>query len=155
MSSEVFDVTGSHLLTVSPVIWPSNPMFFRADVLANGSSIDLSLQPLAFDTREPVGDPWELSGLPIEADGSFVGDFGARDLPIETYPIVDIEGSIDIESFVLTGKTTSTDGLCGGLGGYAQFLTPSAADRISLDGSSFGAVRIEGDTLPEPVSSCP
>jgi hypothetical protein len=155
MGSEVFDVTGSHLLTVSPVIWPSNPMSFRADVLVNGSSIDLSLQPLAFETKEPIGDPWELGGLPIEADGSFVADFGARDLPIETYPIVDIEGSIDIESFILTGKTTSTDGLCGGLGGYAQFLTQSAADRISLDGSSFGAVRIEGATLPEPVFSCP
>jgi hypothetical protein len=96
-----------------------------------------------------------LEGLPIEEDGSFVADFGARGLPIETYPIVDIEGNIDIESFILTAKTVSPDGFCGALGGYAQFLTPSPADRISLDGSNFGAVRIEGDTLPTPVDRCP
>lgn len=152
---EVFDVTGSHLLTVSPVIWPSNPMFFRADIVVGASTLDLSLQPLVFETKEPIGDPWVLDDLPLADDGSFVADFGARALPIETYPIVDIEGTIDVPSFVLTGKTTSPDTLCGGVGGHAQFLTQFPADRISLDGSNFGAARIENDVLPTPIDRCP
>jgi hypothetical protein len=164
--TEVFDVTGSHLLSVSPVIWPSNPLFFRAEVGVNGSTVDLTLQPLDIDTKEPVGDPdlpaedlakvpWVLTDLPIEADGSFTADFGKRDLPWRAYPIVDFEFNFPLESFVLIGKTLSTDQLCGAVGGYSQFLTKNPADRINLDGSSFGAVRIEGETLPEVVDRCP
>ena len=153
-STEVFDVTGSHLLSVSPGIWPSRWLSFRADVSMNTSNLDLSLQPLDIETKEPVGDPWELTGVAIEADGSFMADFGKRDLPWQAYPIVDAPVDFPLESFVLTGKTTSTDSFCGAMGGYAQFLTPSPADRINMDGSSFGAVRIEGDTLPEAVAHC-
>jgi hypothetical protein len=149
-----FDVTGSHLLTVSPVIWPSNPMFFRAEVAVEASAIDVSLQPLDIDTKEPVGDPWEVTDVPIEANGAFVADFGKRELPHRAYPIVDADVGVPIESFVLTGKAISVDSFCGALGGYAQFLTQSPADRIDLDGSNFGAVRIEGETLPEPVDRC-
>lgn len=151
---ETFDVTGSHLLTVSPVIWPGNPMFFRADVTVNASSVDLSLQPLDIDSKEPVGATWEVSDVPFEADGSFVADFGKQELPHRAYPIVDADVGVPIESFILTGKTTSADGFCGALGGYAQFLTKSPADRINLDGSRFGAVRITDAELPEAVDRC-
>ena len=59
---------------------------------------------------------------------------------------------LPLEAFVLTGKTLSEDGLCGAIDGYSQFLTQEPADRISLDGSSFGAVRIEAEDLPDPVA---
>jgi hypothetical protein len=154
-ASEVFDVSGSHLLSVSPVIWPSRLLSFRADVSMSSSTMALSLQPLDIDTRQPVGDPWELDDVPIEADGSFTADFGKRDLPSRAYPIVDADVAFPLESFVLSGKTLSTDEFCGAVGGYAQFLTQSPADRINLVGSSFGAVRIDGDTLPPSVAACP
>ncbi|MFZ1865391.1 MAG: sialidase family protein [Polyangiales bacterium] len=153
--TEVYDVSGSHLLSVSPVIWPSRPMFFKAEVQLQGSSIDMTMQPLDIDTKEPVGDAWTVSDVAIESDGRFVADFGKRDLPSAAYPVVDADIPIPIESFVVSGKTISLDGFCGGVDGYAQFLSPSPADRINLDGSKFGAVRIVGDTLPEPVVECP
>lgn len=153
--SRNYDPTGSHLLTVSPVIWPGNPMFFRAEVAVGASTIDLSLQALDIDTKEPVGDPWEVNDASIDADGRFVADFGKQELPHRAYPIVDAEVGVPLESFVLAGNSTSNDSFCGALGGYAQFLTQSPADRINLDGSNFGAVRIKGETLPEPVDRCP
>jgi hypothetical protein len=153
--TEVFDVSGSHLLSVSPVIWPSRAMFFEAQVQSGSSSIDITLQPLDIDSKTPVGDPWVRSNVAIESDGRFVADFGKRDLPSAAYPVVDADVPIPIESFVLTGKTISTDSFCGGVDGYAQFLTQSPADRINLYGSRFGAVRIAGDTLPDPLLACP
>jgi hypothetical protein len=167
--TDVFDVSGSHLLSVSPVIWPSRPMFFRAEVQLHDSSLDITLQPLDIETKEPVvpennpelpaGDPgkvpWMLTDVAIQAEGRFVADFGRRDLPSAAYPVVDADIPIPIYSFVLTGKTISTDSFCGGLDGYAQFLSSRPPDRIGLDGSRFGAVRIVGDTLPEPLAACP
>ena len=41
-----FDVTGSHLLTLAPVIWPAQTLSFRADAQVHGTSLDLTLQPL-------------------------------------------------------------------------------------------------------------
>ena len=41
-----FDVTGAHLLTVAPVIWPAQILSFRADAQVHGTSLDLTLQPL-------------------------------------------------------------------------------------------------------------
>src|SRR4029453_5001447 len=53
-----FDVTGSHLLTLAPVIWPAQTLSFRADVVVHGGSLDLTLQPLDDLTNVPVGMPW-------------------------------------------------------------------------------------------------
>ena len=36
-STAAFDVTGAHLLTLAPVIWPSQPVFFRADARVHGT----------------------------------------------------------------------------------------------------------------------
>jgi hypothetical protein len=59
-----------------------------------------------------------------------------------------------VNEFVLTGATTSTDAFCGSIGGYAQVYGTSPSDRIRLEGSTFGAVRIDGDPLPAPVGAC-
>ncbi len=163
--TEVFDASGPYLMTVSPVIWPANELSFRADLAVHDTTVDLTLQPLDIDNEEPVGDPmdedelsrvpWVLTDLPIEDDGSFVADFGKRNLPWRAYPIVDVDTPFPLESFVVTAKTVSDDVFCGGVTGHAQFLTQYPADRINLDGSTFGAVRIEGETLPEAQSACP
>ena len=55
---------------------------------------------------------------------------------------------------MLRGETTSPDTFCGVVSGYGQVFNMSPADQIRLEGSTFAAARITGDTLPTPVSSC-
>ena len=163
--TEVFDVSGHHLLAMAPVIWPSEPVYFTADVVVKGSTLDFTLQPLerAAYIEEgiavPVGEPWAVRNVPIEPDGRFTVDFGSRSMPAAAYPVIDETIPLSLEDFVLTGKTTSPDSFCGGIEGYVQVLPLPLeilrADVILIYGSKFAAVRITGDTLPEPVSSCP
>ena len=54
----------------------------------------------------------------------------------------------------MSGATTSADGFCGSVAGYAQVLGMHPSDRIRLEGSTFGAARITGGVLPTPVSAC-
>jgi hypothetical protein len=164
--TDVFDVSGQHLLAMSPVIWPSEPVYFTAEVVMHGgSSLDFTLQPLeraAFVEEElavPVGDSWTVRNVPIETDGSFSVDFGRRSLPAAAYPVIDETIPLSLEDFVLTGKTTSQDSFCGGIEGFVQVLPLPLdvlkADVVFLYGSKFGATRITGPELPDPVGSCP
>ncbi len=162
--SEVFEVSGHHLLSMAPVIWPSEPVYFTADVVMNGPALDFTLQPLEKGAYEeeglavPVGDAWTVTNVPIEGDGSFTVRFGSRSLPAAAYPVIDETIPLSLEDFVLTGKTTSPDSFCGGIEGYVRVLPLPLdilkADLIFLYGSTFGALRITDPTLPEPVSSC-
>jgi len=152
--NEVYDVTGRHLLAMGPVIWPSEPLLFLADARVAGARFDLTLQPLEPVNLEPVGDPWSATGVPIEADGSFAAAFPAVTLASEAYPILDAPIPLNLRDLVLRGKTTSPDSFCGTVEGRVQLLFPPS-DRIQLEGSTFGAVRAAGGSLPAPVSSCP
>jgi hypothetical protein len=149
----VFDVTGQFLVTLAPVIWPTQPLFFSANVTLKGPLLDLVLQPLDPTTKGPVGPPWKTGYVLIEADGSFTVDLGTRVLPSEAYPVLDSPIPLLLRRFTLTGKTTSKDAFCGVVDGYVQLL-PTESDKVFLAGSTFGATRITGGTLPEPVSSC-
>ena len=148
-----FDVSGSHLLTLAPVIWPSEPVFFRADVTAHGDTFDLALQPLDGDTMVPVGAAWNPIDVPIAADGSFTANLDTQFVPARAYPILG-DPVLTVHEFVLTGKTISANGFCGIVSGYAQTFGFDPSDRIRLEGSTFAATRITGDALPEPVGSC-
>jgi len=152
--TEVFDVTGQHLLSVSPVFWPPEFLFFRADVAVTGSTLDITLQPLEPETKDPVGGAWVVEDVPILGDGSFTADFGVRYIPPAAYPVLDLPIPLNVTDFQLIGKTTSVDSFCGNVSGFSQLLPP-ASDIILLYGSTFGAARITGPTLPEPVGACP
>jgi hypothetical protein len=149
-----FDVSGTHLLTLAPVIWPAQTLSFRADVQVHGTSIDLALQPLDGMTKAPVGAPWTALGVALSADGRFTADFGTQPVPEAAYPLLG-DPFLSVDGFVLTGATTSSDGFCGSVAGYAQVYGTNPSDRIRLEGSTFGAVRITGPALPTPVSGCP
>jgi hypothetical protein len=163
--TNVFDVSGHHLLAMSPVIWPSQPVFFTADLVVNGSTLDFTLQPLEraayveTESAVPVGDSWTVRNVRIESDGSFVVNFRSRSLPAAAYPVIDETIPLSLKDFVLTGKTTSADSFCGGIEGYVQILPLPfdlfRSDVILLYGSEFGATRVTGPDLPDPVSSCP
>jgi hypothetical protein len=150
---EVFDVTGNYLLTLAPVIWPTMPVYFTADVQLHDQALDLTLQPLDAVTLAPVGMPWSITGVLVDSDGSFAADFGTQSLPATAYPLLN-DPFLTVNDFTLVGKTTSTDGFCGYTTGYAQVFGNRVSDRTRLEGSTFGAARITGDTLPPPVSGC-
>src|SRR5262245_17245972 len=152
--TRAFDVTGSHLLTLAPVIWPAQVLSFRADVQVHGASLDLSLQPLDGVSKAPVGAPWIATNVAISADGRFTADFGTQPVPLEAYPSLG-DPFLTVNEFVLSGATTSSDGFCGFVSGYAQVFGSQPSDRIRLEGSTFGAVRITGGALPTPVTTCP
>ena len=152
--TSAFDVTGAHLLTLAPVIWPAKSLAFQADAQVNGATLDLSLQPLDDVTKLPVGTPWVVTGVPLSGDGRFAAGFGAQPVPLQAYPFL-ADPFLTVAEFVLTGATTSTDGFCGYATGYAQVFGTEPSDRIRLEGSTFGAARITGPTLPAPVTGCP
>ena len=151
--TRVFDVTGAHLLTVAPVIWPAQTLSFRADAQVHGTTLDLTLQPLDGVTKAPVGAPWIARTATMSADGTFTAEFGTQPLPAAAYPLLD-DPLLTVNEFVLRGATTSSDAFCGSVGGYGQVYGNQPSDRIRLDGSTFGAVRIGGDALPAPVTTC-
>jgi hypothetical protein len=122
--------------------------------VVNGTSLDLTLQPLDDTTKLPVGAPWTATGVALSADGRFTADFGSQAVPLAAYRFLN-DPVLTVHQFVLTGATTSADGFCGFVTGYAQVLGSEPSDRIRLEGSTFGAVRITGSALPAPVSGCP
>ncbi len=152
--TRAFDITGSHLLTLAPVIWPAQTLAFRADAQVHGASLALSLQPLDGVTQMPVGAPWVSTGAAISADGRFTADFGTQSVPPAAYPLLN-DPFLTVNEFVLSGATTSSDGFCGSIAGYAQVFGTQPSDRIRLEGSTFGAVRITGVGLPTAVTACP
>jgi hypothetical protein len=151
--TSAFDVTGTHLFTLAPEIWPAQTLSFRADVAVHGSTMDLALQPLDALTTLPVGSPWTATGVALATDGRFTANFGTQPVPIEAYPLLG-DPFLTVHGFTLTGVTTSADAFCGAVGGYSQVFGSEPSDRIRLDGSTFGAVRITGATLPTPVAGC-
>src|SRR5262249_56984286 len=124
------------LLTLAPVIWPAQTLSFRADVQVHGTSLDLSLQPLDDASKSPVGAPWIATNVAVSADGRFTADFGTQPVPVETYPLLG-DPLLTVNEFVLSGVTTSSDGFCGFVGGYAQVFGTRPSDRTRLEGSTF------------------
>lgn len=153
-TSTAFDVTGAHLLTLAPVIWPARTLSFRAEAQTHAGSLDLTLQPLDAVTTLPVGLPWIATGVALGADGGFAAAFGPQAVPVEAYPLL-ADPFLTVGELVLQGATTSSDGFCGAITGYAQVYGVAPSDRIRLEGSTFGAVRIAGAALPAPVAACP
>ena len=151
--TRAFDVTGAHLLTLAPVIWRAQTLAFRADAQVHGAILDLALQPLDRVTQAPVGAPWIASGVALAADGRFTASFGTQSVPVASYPLLD-DPYLTVHELVVTGVTTSADGFCGTVAGYAQVFGMQPSDRIRLEGSTFGAARIIGTALPVPATAC-
>lgn len=147
------DFGGHYLLALGPVIWPSELVLFDATVTVNGATLDLTLQPLDQMTRAPAGQAWVVHGVPLAADGTFTATFDVESLPAEAFPRL-ADPLATVHDFTLTGKSTSADSFCGDVSGYTQVFGTSVADQIRLEGSTFGAVRIDGDAHPEPVNAC-
>lgn len=148
-----FNPTGSYLLTLAPVIWPEQQVYFLAQVTGHGDRFDITLQPLNALTKEPVGPPWVATNNVIGDDDRFEVVFTPQALAPEAFPLLN-DPFLTVHDFVLAGTGSGTDTFCGNVTGYGQVLGQRVSDRIRLEGSTFGARRIEGDQLPDPVAAC-
>ena len=145
--------SGDYLLSIAPVIYPSQLLSFRATVNVHAAQMDLSLQPLDAMTREAIGTPWIVTDVPVSSGGRFDANLDGQSVPGPAFPLLD-DPFLTLYGLHLVGTMTSATTFCGNVVGYAQTLGTEAADRIQLPGSTFGAVAITGATQPAAVGSC-
>jgi hypothetical protein len=158
----LFEIDGEFLLSIAVAFAPDSPLRFVATsdiTIAGGSgTLTLSFQPLAFDDCDTgnggneVGDALESSDLAVDAAGVFQLTHDGASVDGKANPISCGEIVADL---VLDGVIQSENLFCGDVSGQAH----QPLD-ISLDGSTFAAIRIEPGTrgdanLPEPVTACP
>ncbi len=145
--STIPDVTGQFLV-VARADLPTDSFFSFIGTLsytpetANTGSLTMSMQPLDFETFAPVGEALDGAPVAVGADAGFdwpiVGTIPAR--------ANSITGSNAPINGVVRGTVITTDFACGDLTGQAGALP--------LAGTTFGAVRITGETLPAPIFRC-
>jgi hypothetical protein len=149
------DVTGRFLFGLAPGFAPTGVVRFIADLeltptLDGGGLLDISLQPISVDEGTPVGDPVLVEGVTVAADGTFEAPIGGE---IDGFANP-VTGTDLVFTAVLHGRLENLDLVCGTADGSV------AEPAVSLDGSTFGAIRIEAgaignDDLPEPLVACP
>jgi len=139
------DISGTFILALDPSILPGLPLqFFVTSTFTptpSGGSLNLDFQPLSLEpmsTTEPrlfVGDVISFTDIEVKDDGSFFIDFGNTTLVGEANPIT---GTEIVATLTMNGFIQSEDFICGLVNG--MLLAPV---ENTLDGSTFGAVRME------------
>lgn len=155
------DIAGSFLLSIQTPL--GGPLRLIADVeytaAGEGGTADFTFQPIVATNcdektgGQPAGDPVTVTGVTINADGTF--ELALDDVTVDGSAnaiICDAEIQADL---VVTGGVNDADLNCGTISGMV-----TAPVMAPLDGSTFGAVRVEPGTvgdanLPTPVIECP
>ena len=141
------DVDGDWLIAVRPNLPEDRIIQFRATldvtpVTENTGTLDMTATALTITDRTEVGDAFIAADEAVESDASFdaplVGTLAAAANPVS--------GSNAPVDAVLAGTLVSADFLCGTLSGTAGALP--------LEGTTWAAIRITGDTLPAPIFRC-
>ena len=149
---------GDFLVTIAPVFIPKSPLSLRVTLTASADgsgAFDWSVVPLDASTLTPVSDAWLAPAVPVAADGSFSVPLGTRSLPVKAFPTL-ADPFLQLRDLSLNGVfLADSPAFCGNLLGHAQVVGSSPSDVIDLTGSTFGAVAIDGATLPSAVVSCP
>ncbi len=160
-SGGLFEIDGEFLLTILPGFDPNHFLRFAvtSDITIDGTSgtLSLTVQPLAAERCDEgnggneVGDPIEAADLPVDEGGSFEL---THDGVMVTMLANDVSCSDIVANLVLNGLIKDEDTFCGDVSG--RVLTTGS----NLDGSTFGAIRIDPGTrgdanLPEPLKACP
>lgn len=141
------DIDGEWLLAVRPNLPDDKIIQFRTTfaltpVTENTAKVDLSAQPLDFEVQTPVGDPIATVNQDVGSDARFVAPLVGQ-LPGRANPVT--MGDVPINA-TMYGELRSADFLCGTMTGTASSLP--------LEGTTWAAVRITGDELPEYVVNC-
>ena len=160
-SGALFEIDGEFLLSIEPSISPNSTLRFvvTSDITIDGTSgtLDLSIQPLVATNCDEATGGTE-TGDPIEASDLAVDEGGAFSLSEEGIPLGQLANDVTCSDIVadleLSGLIKSEDQFCGDVSG--RVVTTGS----NLEGSTFGAIRIEPGTrgdadLPEPLKACP
>jgi hypothetical protein len=155
------DITGEFLVGVATTLDPSLPLLFLATIdveIDNGTGTgtgQFEFQPLEAsrcpgnDGLVPVGDPFAIPDVEIEEDGGFQAGFTGM-LPGEANNVSCSTVRVEI---TFDAVIRSTEVWCGLIMGRV------VTTNTSINGSTFGAIRIEpgtlGDDLPDPLLQCP
>jgi hypothetical protein len=112
-------------------------------VTENTGEYDWSSTALDWQTFEPVGQTFVADNVQVSSDATadmpLVGDLDGR--------ANSVSGSmVTFNDTVVHVTIVNADFMCGTLTGDAS--------GFPLAGSTFGAVRITGDTLPAPIHNC-
>ncbi|MBI5534755.1 MAG: hypothetical protein HY898_18660 [Deltaproteobacteria bacterium] len=160
MLPEPGDVDDKYLFALSANVLPKKPIVCVGTLTitqgASGPEISFSLQPvLSTDRRTPTGTPLVAGPVPINADGSFVADFGGIKVNGNANPI---SGSdLETTSTVLTGGPGAlckpADFICGAVTG--QVIVPATINLGEGVGSKFTLQRItDPNQYPPPMIDC-
>lgn len=145
--SELPNVDGDWLIAVRPNLPEDRIIQFRAtfDITAvteNTGTIDLSAQPLTVADRTAVGEAFVASDIAVASDATFDAPLDGL-LPGEANPVSGSDAAVDA---VMVSQIRSADFLCGELTGQAGALP--------LAGTTWAAIRVNGNNLPEPIFRC-
>lgn len=144
-TADVTAVAGDFLMTIRPGF--SSDAVIRYRVTYGVEPLDALITyratALRVDDAQPIGDPIVSLGAGLDEDERFDGIFEGV-LPAEANPF---SGTTVQVAAAKAGRIVDANLLCGTMTG--------AAGGIPLDGTTWGAVRITGPTLPAPVDACP
>lgn len=160
-SGALAEIDGEFLLTIQPGFDANHFLRFvvTSEITIDGSTgtLDLSVQPLAAE-RCDEGNGGNEVGDAIVANDLEVNESGAFELMHDGVMVTmlanDVTCSDIVANLVLNGLIKDEDLYCGEVSG--RVLTTGS----DLEGSTFGAIRIEPGTrgdanLPESVKACP
>lgn len=151
------DVSGTFILGLDPSVNPGLPLQFIVTGTftpsPTGGSLNLEMQPLSLEPQQttmprlPVGDALIFNDIEVREDGSYDVDLGEVTVIGEANPIT---GSELVATLTMSGFIQDENFICGLVNG-----TLTSPAELSLDGSTFGAVRIESTEpadLPVPAT---
>ena len=144
---------GKFLLAVASSLGPDAPNLFEVEIdgKQEGDRVALSMfaTPLHAQTHEKVGTTSDTQTFYIEPDGHFSAFLPADEpLPGEANaltPGLPVLAETTLEAYICQGDEDENCGIA-----KMNILSPALGE---ADGT-FGMRRIEGDTLPEPLSKC-
>jgi hypothetical protein len=142
------DITGDFFMVARPDLPEDRFFSFRAvnmfhAVTENTGTFDWEAIALDWQTFEPVGEPFTNTAVPVASDATadmpLIGQLDGR--------ANSVSGStVTFNDTVVHVTLVTDDFICGTLTGDAS--------GFPLAGSTFGAVRITGDTLPPGIARC-
>ena len=147
------DFSDRYFMALATTLNPAKPLYFDVNIaVSNDFLIDFEFQPLRTDlepagteradARTPSGDVIIVNEIQLEDDGTFIADLGVVAAPGDANPIT---GSDIKAQLTLTGAVYG-DHWCGTVTG--DVIEPLA---LGLEGSTFGSVIVDDETLPSLV----
>jgi hypothetical protein len=153
-SPELGELQGRYLFAFAAALDKTRPILMSLTLTPiKGSKTDLTavFTPLSVEGLKPTGESVETT-MRID-DTSFAMEKVHLLVPGDTNPLqpgLDAEADVTLSGSICADANGKTEFVCGD--GVGLITDPL---EVPLDGSEFGALRVEeGDPWPKPVSTC-